>query len=283
MRSYLTVFVVLLVLATISFTGCGRSLGPIVPSAEPTSTPTADRSSPTVGDEPTASPSRQPEEHNGTETPPGTPEPSRGRAPSEAEQVVELAKEDLAQRLGVSVEEIEVLSVEPVEWRDTSLGCPQPGMMYAQVITPGYGVLLEAKGETHEYHTDRGQLVVLCDQQGHPASGAPAPTGTPLPSLGRPTPIMREPVEPPFGTDLERLIEKARQDLARRFDMSPTQVELVRVEMAEWPDTRLGCGEPGLARLPGAIPGYRVVLSAKGWQYVYHTDRESGVVYCPKG
>jgi len=88
--------------------------------------------------------------------------------PSGARQVVQLAKEDLARRLDLSPEAIKVVSVEAVEWPDTSLGCPKPGMMYAQVITPGYRVVLEVKGETYEYHTDEGRSVVACGQ---------APTG----------------------------------------------------------------------------------------------------------
>jgi len=68
----------------------------------------------------------------------------------------------LARRLDVSIQQIEVLSAEYVEWPDASLGCPQPGMMYAQVITPGYRIILSASGENYEYHTSlRG--VVLCE------------------------------------------------------------------------------------------------------------------------
>jgi hypothetical protein len=83
--------------------------------------------------------------------------------PPGAQEVVRLAKEDLAQRLGVAVDQIQLVSVEAVDWSDTSLGCPQPGMMYAQVITPGYRVVLEAGGKQYDYHTDEGRFVVLCE------------------------------------------------------------------------------------------------------------------------
>ena len=69
----------------------------------------------------------------------------------------------LAAELDISPEEVNALSSEPVEWPDASLGCPQPGMMYAQVVTPGYLFLLEAAGEQYEVHTDlAGQSVVVC-------------------------------------------------------------------------------------------------------------------------
>lgn len=91
--------------------------------------------------------------------------------PYEARLVVELAKEDLARRLEVSVSEISVISVEAVDWPDTSLGCPEPGMAYAQVITPGYLIVLEAKGQAYEYHSG-GEQLLLC---GETATGQSRP------------------------------------------------------------------------------------------------------------
>jgi len=71
------------------------------------------------------------------------------------------ARSDLSRQLGVDIEIVEVLAVESVEWPDSSLGCPAPGMMYAQVITPGYRILLSAGGRTFEYHGDERQAL-LC-------------------------------------------------------------------------------------------------------------------------
>jgi len=92
------------------------------------------------------------------------------RLPGEAggaERAVEQAKEDLACRRGIDKSNIGVVAVEAVNWPDTSLGCPQPDMMYAQVITPGYRILLSYADETYVYHTDRGSRVVYC-QSGSP-------------------------------------------------------------------------------------------------------------------
>jgi hypothetical protein len=76
--------------------------------------------------------------------------------------VVALARRDLAQRLKRTEATIQVASIEAVEWSDASLGCPEPGMAYAQVITPGYRLILTANGERHEYHTDQGQRAFYC-------------------------------------------------------------------------------------------------------------------------
>ncbi len=92
-----------------------------------------------------------------------TPGATEIHVPSGAERILALAREDLARRLDLALDAIRVVSVEAVDWRDASLGCPEPGMMYAQVITPGYRVVLEAHGKRYEYHTDRGRQVVLCE------------------------------------------------------------------------------------------------------------------------
>lgn len=77
---------------------------------------------------------------------------------------VVLARTKLAQELGCDEQAIDVVEFEAVEWRDSSLGCPQPGMMYMQVITPGYRVTLEHNGQRHTLHTDQpGRRAIRCD------------------------------------------------------------------------------------------------------------------------
>jgi hypothetical protein len=76
------------------------------------------------------------------------------------------AKAHLANELGIPSDDVEAVAIEAVEWSDTSLGCPKPGQMYAQVITPGYRIVLRAHGETYEVHTDeQGQITVICESK----------------------------------------------------------------------------------------------------------------------
>lgn len=69
---------------------------------------------------------------------------------------------DAAAVLGVDAAAVELVEVTETEWPDASLGCPDPGAMYAQVITPGFRVILQAAGETLEYHTDKAGNFVRC-------------------------------------------------------------------------------------------------------------------------
>ena len=73
------------------------------------------------------------------------------------------AIDDLARRKGADRSEVAVETVEEVAWRDSSLGCPQPGMMYAQVITPGYRIILRLGGVRYTYHADLSRRVTLCE------------------------------------------------------------------------------------------------------------------------
>jgi hypothetical protein len=79
--------------------------------------------------------------------------------------MVEQAKADLAQRLGITLDEIEVQSVESTEFPDASLGVPEEGQTYAQVITPGYIMTLLAEGETYRYHGAEGRVVFVPEEQ----------------------------------------------------------------------------------------------------------------------
>jgi hypothetical protein len=80
---------------------------------------------------------------------------------TEQEKAVTAAVQALSEKLEITAEEIQVLSVDRVQFRDSSLGCPQEGQMYLQVITPGYQVLLRVEGETYDYRISE-QRVFLC-------------------------------------------------------------------------------------------------------------------------
>lgn len=82
----------------------------------------------------------------------------------EKEDMIAKVKADLASRLGVSEGEITVVSVEAKTWNDASLGCPEKGMMYAQVITPGYRIILEVDGKQYDYRTDDLENLKLCEK-----------------------------------------------------------------------------------------------------------------------
>jgi hypothetical protein len=52
-----------------------------------------------------------------------------------AQRLAQIAKEDLAQKFKVSIDQIQITAIEAMVWPDSSLGCPQMGSMYTQVLT----------------------------------------------------------------------------------------------------------------------------------------------------
>lgn len=89
--------------------------------------------------------------------------PGSGMAPDPiAAEFIMQARADLAARLAVPEEEIELVRSETVEWRDSSLGCAQEGEAYLQVITPGYRIVLSVGSILYEYHTD-AQRMIFCE------------------------------------------------------------------------------------------------------------------------
>jgi hypothetical protein len=78
--------------------------------------------------------------------------------------LVKRAKQDLAQRLNVLIEDIELMKYEEVVWPDASLGCPQPGMRYKQVPYDGALIILKVAGREYEYHNGGSRGLFLCEQ-----------------------------------------------------------------------------------------------------------------------
>lgn len=77
--------------------------------------------------------------------------------------LVDQARTDLAARLSIEVDSIEVVSAEAVEWPDSSLGCPREGMAYLQVIIEGTHIQLRVGDALYSYHSGRGGPPFLCE------------------------------------------------------------------------------------------------------------------------
>jgi hypothetical protein len=82
-------------------------------------------------------------------------------APS-LDALVQMAIDDLAGRLKVAAQAITVISAQPVRWPDRSLGCPQPGMAYPQVMVDGAKIELSTSGVVYTYHQGGSRGPFLC-------------------------------------------------------------------------------------------------------------------------
>ncbi|MDE0199133.1 MAG: hypothetical protein OXK78_13120 [Caldilineaceae bacterium] len=183
-------------------------------------------------------------------------------------RLIERATEDIIQATGAASDAITVVSTEEVEWSDTSLGCPDPDTMYAQVITPGYLIVLESEGNTFNYHTatDPAGPIVQCTEDGTPAAMAMVEIA--------PQMVVEDP--------LSRLVERATEDLMQAAGAASDEITVLSTEEVEWSDTSLGCPEPDGMYAQMITPGYLIVLETGGESYNYHTstDPEGPLVHC---
>jgi hypothetical protein len=201
----------------------------------------------------TPEPAAAPEEGEGEEPVVGAPRSA------EAERMISAVKADLAQRLGVPEEEIVVRSIEEVEWRDGSLGCPEPGVSYIQVITPGFLVVLEVDGVEYEYHTDTRGSLVLCEEA----------------TVDDPRTVPGE-IEP----GLESLVLLAKEDLSERLSILIDEIEVLEARSVVWPDGSLGCPQPGMYYKQMPMDGVLIRLSVGGQVYEYHGGGSRTVFLC---
>jgi hypothetical protein len=90
---------------------------------------------------------------------PQEPAPLTGEVPQD---LLDAVIEDLLGRIDASREAVVVDRAGAVTWRDGSLGCPQPGMMYTQALVSGYRIILKVENVTYDYHASDGGYFVLC-------------------------------------------------------------------------------------------------------------------------
>ena len=145
-----------------------------------------------------------------------------------------------------------LLTSEQTQWNDSSLGCPQPGAMYTQVITSGYLLRFAGQDSTHEVHVAT-DAAILCSPQ----------VGTGVPK--RSTAAYR-------AGDLDAIVETARADLAAKLNLQIEEVSLRSFEPTTWPDSRLGCGEALADAAPGPVRGFKLKLATSSQYYIYNTD-----------
>jgi hypothetical protein len=77
--------------------------------------------------------------------------PSGKERAAVVQHLLQSSVSDLRDRLNVSLSEVVVQSIETAEFPDGSLGVPEPNVPYPLTPTPGYEILLYAKGVVYRY------------------------------------------------------------------------------------------------------------------------------------
>jgi hypothetical protein len=176
------------------------------------------------------------------------PQPTGETPPPGSQEAVLAARRFLAQQLGLELGDIQLLQVRAVEWPDACLGIPVQEEMCAEVITPGFVIdlvaVVDGASEYFTFHTD--------------ASGE----------------VLRV---------LPAAVLAARQALSEQTGLLPEEITLLSIEYVEWRNSCLGVTTPGLNCLEVITPGYRIILSAAGMSYEYHTNQDGSHLVLASG
>lgn len=118
-------------------------------------------------------------------------------------------------------------------------------------------------------------------------TGAPvSPVTVDLSQITPAPPVASTPVEMPrpgIPNPLVAMEQKVKQDLAERLRQDISAIQLVSAEAVEWSDRALGCPDGNFAYATVITPGFKIILSAAGAEYSYHTDQQDYFVLCVNG
>jgi hypothetical protein len=207
-----------------------------------------------------------------TTTPVGLPGPAdlvtpatSGRSllvPDQAQPLVQRALADLAERLTIPEEDIQITRLETAIWTSIDLGCGAedlPG--FANLEIDGFRFVLRVGDAQYEYHADTRSSVRLCENDEQIAGR----TGSLL--------LNTDPVA-------AEMVALAQRRLADQLELPSRRIQVVDAAPYTWSDSSLGCPQPGVNYPPISIDGYRIVLEAADQQYIFHTD-STQLIACP--
>jgi len=182
--------------------------------------------------------------------------------PDPAQAAVALARRELAARVGSQAAEAELVSVSRLSFLGGEPSCDRAAL--SAVGAPnGHRVLLRAGSRVYPVHVAAGRALVC---EGLAAASAPAPE----PALEGER-DERPAIALPAGDAQRRLVEQAKQDLARRLSVTEGEIQLVEFEQVMWRDASLGCPRPGMMYAQVVREGFRIGLRAGKRGFAYHS------------
>lgn len=184
---------------------------------------------------------------------------SEQQVPANKEELdaVEVARETLARALYVPAGTLPVLSIEKRSWPNSGLGCASPDTATINITRHGYAVALATPDGARHVHV-AGRQSRICD----------------LPSkiIAESTSTAEVLETQPASYDLKAVVERSREDLARRLHVPMKSIQLVSFAAAKWPDNTMNCAVPYEQIRRRAVKGYQIQLRKGERTYVYHTD-----------
>ncbi len=96
----------------------------------------------------------------------------------------------------------------------------------------------------------------------------PTPTSTPVPTINE---------------RAQKVIDLAKEDLAKTLSTSVDNIKLSNIEEVTWNDSSLGYPKPDEQYLQVLTPGFKIFLSYNDIIYEYHGDDKGTIIPPPEG
>lgn len=159
--------------------------------------------------------------------------------------VQEASRNYVADHTYTPLDQITTLSTERRTWGDLCLGIPSADEICPEEQIDGYLIILSTINQIFEIHTDSTASMIR----------------------------MRSAIST-FQSPQDQTV----QLLATQLDIPATEILVQSIEPVEWRDSCLELGE-GTSCAALNVPGFRIVLEARGQLFEYHTNQDASIIY----
>lgn len=167
-----------------------------------------------------------------------------------ADAVVQFA----SQQFNLPVAQMRIVRAEQQTWADGCLGLPSPVERCMAVLTPGWRVVMDGKGQSLIVRTDDTGSRVRAE-----AIANLPPTNDTLPGF---------------------VAQSVLRDASVRWGTTRPGVEwrIVQAQRQVWRDGCLGLAEPGVGCTLAMVPGWRVTVDNGQERWTYRTDDSGSMI-----
>ena len=166
-----------------------------------------------------------------------------------------VARQVIADFLSLPIADTTLISLEAQDFKNSSLGCPVPGMAYMQAITPGHRTIVEAQGRRFDVRV-AGENGKICQ------------------NIKRNNPIVASDSE----AEIQAMVDLARRHLAGLLDTKAAIIRVHNIQPNNGQHLPVGC-TPQCAE-GSDVCGYIIGLYHDGRRYDYHVF-DGLAVPCP--
>lgn len=166
-----------------------------------------------------------------------------------------VARRVVAEFMSLPMDDVILVSLQAQDFNNSSLGCPQSGMAYQQVITPGHRAMVEADGRRFDVRVAGGHGRICRNHQ------------------------RRNPqTDSDRQTSLTTMIDAARNDLAGRLGITAAKISVLDIRPTAGKNLPIGCTLQ--CDESDKSCGYMIGLFHQGRRYDYHAA-DGSAAPCP--